>query len=306
MGNFGRIGYCQMFLIHEYLVNNQFFCLSSVTIPHFICKMDDYHLFCTKTGVSHASMPAHWCQYCGKRTKQVKEDVQEDTIFLAVSSSIRPGPDSTPRTPNSKPSLREGTADAPISLDDTPNTPRTAGVSVPLSQTQALSKVYLAPGLREVEHAHARNETTKARIQSVSGRSGYTINPEDKGPKAVPQYLTSHQAHTPKFSRKGLSFSAPKIKENQFLIDLDIVIVYYCRYLGTDTAVFQSFKTHRTCYTGNKSLYSHITRQRFLPRTRSAIRKHGGSYKCSTVRNPSLSSTSVCFDPSEISCCCNS
>ena len=222
--------------------------------------MDDYHLFCTKTGKPHASMPADWCQYCGKRTKQVKIDVQEDIVFCtsspATSSTLAP----TPRTPTHRLSPREGTADAPISLEDTPKAPRTAGVSVPLSQTQALSKVSLAPGARDAEHAHARNEIAKARSQSISGRLGSTIKPEDKGPKAILQSLTSYQARTPRPNPKGFSFPAPKIKENQLLIDLKIVIVYYYRYLGTETAVFQSFKNHRTCHTENKSFCSCFSR----------------------------------------------
>lgn len=169
--------------------------------------------FCQQSGVRHADLKGRYCPDCG-------DLIHADTAIKSESVS------SAPSTPSHQSTTRHGTSEAPILvIDDTPKALR-KGINVPQSQTQVLSKVQLAPGLREAAHAHARNEVLRAKSQSIAARS----------------FRTSRV-------QKGFSIPASSdLKTNQFKIDLKLVVVHYRRPLGSQALVFEYFTSQRKSF----------------------------------------------------------
>jgi hypothetical protein len=181
-----------------------------------------YSPFCEVNGVAHSTLTTQWCPECGSRSKPTYDTVKNEIAAPHTASSRAFTTLTSTPTPSRRLSVREGTVDRPIALEDSPG-PVRAGVLVPISQTQPLSKIQLAPGAREAEHAHMMNEVAIAKRKSISARGNRTSKPN------------------------RLLSSLKEIHGTLLKIDLKILIVHYFLYIGSDTPVFIEAEKKRQC-----------------------------------------------------------
>lgn len=186
-----------------------FFFFSSIS-SYFLCTMaTKYTPFCEESGTAHSTLSSPWCPECGSRTRPTQEAIKDEAASRTATAAQTSRP--TP-TPIDRSAVREGTADQPIALEDSPRPART-GVFVPASQNQPFSRIQLAPGVREAEHAHMMNEVTIAKRKSLSARG----------------------TRTPKPNRLQ---ATKEIHGTLLKVDLKIMIVHYFLQVGSDTSIF--------------------------------------------------------------------
>ena len=181
-----------------------------------------YAPFCEVNDVAHSTLTTQWCPECGSCSRPIYDTVKNEVTALHTASSRAVTTLKSISTPSTRLSVREGTVDRPIALNDSPGPVRT-GVLVPISQTQPLSKIQLAPGAREAEHAHMMNEVAIAKRKSVSARN----------------------SRTSKTNR--LLSSLKEIHSTLLKIDLKILIVHYFLYTGSDTPISIEAEKKRKC-----------------------------------------------------------